>query len=102
MPEARAVIEPFSGICIQGAREQRWASVCQDYVRSWHITTDRVLTADGRYWSNSGHCLALALNGTVATVPRLEPTRPTATLAVHSGIGSDAGISPYQSTRLSR
>jgi hypothetical protein len=66
MPEARAVIEPFSGICIQGAREQGWASVCQDYVRSWHITTDRVLTADGRYWSNSGHCLALALNGSVA------------------------------------
>jgi hypothetical protein len=34
--------------------------------------------------------------------PRLDPTRPSATLAVHCGKGFKAGFSPYQSTRLSR
>jgi len=32
----------------------------------------------------------------------LSANDPSATLAVHCGIGFDAGFSPYQSTRLSR
>ena len=55
------------------------------------------LTAQGfvAYWGKSGHRSALALNGPGAN----DPKRSFASISCCS---SEAGLSPYQSTRLSR
>jgi hypothetical protein len=63
--------------------------------RYWHIASYRCAVKIGRYWVHSGHWPRLVLNSSVANDPKR-------TLAVHCGNGSDAGFSPYRSTRLSR
>jgi putative tryptophan/tyrosine transport system substrate-binding protein len=50
---------------------------------------------NGRYRRHSGHCSALARNGSVAN-------DPTATSAVHCGNNFDARFGLYQTTRVSR
>jgi hypothetical protein len=58
----------------------------------------RVIRRDAIIWSlseQSGQVQASAFAISVAI-------DPSATLAVHCGIGFDAGFSPYQSTHLSR
>ena len=59
--------------------------------RYWHLADIPTIPSNVRYWTNSGHRSALALNGSVAN-------DPTATSAVQCGNGLDAGSSPYQST----
>jgi len=54
-----------------------------------------VVHSDVGFWVNSGQAWILARG-------HLSAYDPTATLAVHCGDGFDAGISPYQSTRLTR
>src|ERR1035437_6083418 len=57
-----------------------------------HLADNPVVPAFVRYWGNSGQRWILAGD-------RLSAFDPSATLAVHSGNGFDAGFSPYQDTR---
>jgi hypothetical protein len=48
------------------------SSVSRNHVRDggfWHISSFGCAAKIGRYWSNSGHCSTLALNGSVANDP---------------------------------
>ena len=78
-------------LTVHGASRQIWIAD----VRLGSKADIGLPAIDVRYWSNSGHWLKLAQNGSVAI-------DPIATLAVHCGNGFDASFGPYQSTRLSR
>ena len=59
----------------------------------WHFAAYRTQAPNRRDWTMSGQ----------RSVPRLKSYAvfdPSATLAVHCGIGFDAGFSLYRSTRL--
>jgi hypothetical protein len=43
---------------------------CGQNVRYWHLASFRCAAKFGRYWRHSGHCSALALNGSVAIDPK--------------------------------
>jgi len=47
-------------------------------------------------------CLFLGLERKSSMHAQTDAIDPTATLAVHCGNGFDAGIGPYESTRLTR
>jgi hypothetical protein len=58
-------------------------------VAYWHFASIRHHALNGRFWSNSGHWSAPALNASVA----FDPQR---TLAVHCGNGFNAGFNPIK------